>query len=31
MWIVGPLGLYILERLYRWYMSQTRRLQILKV
>ena len=31
LWIVGPLVLYLLERLYRYYMSKTRRLTILKV
>lgn len=31
MWIIGPLALYILERLYRFYKSMTRRLQISKV
>jgi NADPH oxidase len=31
MWVVGPLSLYLLERLYRLYMSQFRQLKILKV
>lgn len=30
-WLVGPLGLYILERLYRFYNTITRRLRVLKV
>ncbi|EGD77056.1 NADPH oxidase 1 [Salpingoeca rosetta] len=31
MWVIGPLVLYVLERIYRYYMCQTRRLSILKV
>eukprot|EP00730_Choanoeca_flexa_P005753 TRINITY_DN12014_c0_g1_i5.p1 TRINITY_DN12014_c0_g1~~TRINITY_DN12014_c0_g1_i5.p1 ORF type:complete len:616 (+),score=138.37 TRINITY_DN12014_c0_g1_i5:75-1922(+) len=31
MWVIGPLVLYLLERLYRYYMSKARRLSILKV
>lgn len=30
-WVIGPLILYLLERLYRYYMSKARRLSILKV
>ncbi len=30
-WIIGPCFLYLCERLYRLYKSQTRQLQILKI
>eukprot|EP00055_Hartaetosiga_balthica_P009043 m.35122 g.35122 ORF g.35122 m.35122 type:complete len:604 (-) comp6585_c0_seq2:87-1898(-) len=30
-WVIGPLCLYILERFYRFFKSQTRQLQVLKV
>lgn len=30
-WIIGPLVLYLLERLYRYYKSITRKLQVLKI
>jgi hypothetical protein len=30
-WVIGPLLLYLGERFYRFYMSQTRQLQVLKI
>lgn len=30
-WVIGPLALYLFERFYRFYMSQTRKLQVLKI
>lgn len=30
-WVIGPLVLYLMERFYRFYMSKTRPLQVLKI
>jgi len=31
MWVIGPLVLYLCERFYRFFMSQTRKLQVLSI
>lgn len=30
-WVIGPLMLYLLERIYRFYMSKTRKMQVERV